>query len=260
MYERYEHEMKYVIARSVFGDLEDRGSVGISIALRIVKQMCSIRQITDANVDKTAAMAAIDRLRVLANATLADQAEDEVERRRREENERERLAQLSLRQRTLSELLLQYAELLKEPNRQQAGYALEVLLERLFRSSELEYRPSFRATAQQIDGAFKFEKFDYLVEVKWTQSEATLDQLTVFKGKVDRKIQSTRGLFLSMAGFRDEVVSEFNRGIGTNVILMDGHDLVLILEGRIDLADALELKTSKAAQEGTLYVPLRLYC
>ncbi|HTW85909.1 MAG TPA: restriction endonuclease [Candidatus Sulfotelmatobacter sp.] len=260
MYERYEQEMKYVIARNVFADLDERSTAGYEIAVRIVQEMCSIRRIADPSVDAAAAKKAIERLKQLANATLISEAEDEVERKRRERLESERLSQLNFRQKTLGELLLKYGELLREANRQKAGYALEELLEDLFRAYELEYRPSYRAAAQQIDGAFKFEKFDYLLEVKWTQDEAGLEQLVAFKGKVDSKIQSTRGLFLSMNGFRADVVEVFHRGTSTNVILMDGHDLVLILEGRIELPDALELKTSKAAHEGTLYVPLRLHC
>ncbi len=42
-----------------------------------------------------------------------------------------------------------------------------------------------------------------------------------------------RGLFVSMVGFRQEVVLEFTRGASSNIILMDGQDLALILEGHI---------------------------
>jgi hypothetical protein len=57
-----------------------------------------------------------------------------------------------------------------------------------------------------------------------------------------------------MPGFRTEVVDEFN-GKGTNLIFMDGRDLIHILEGRIDLRDALEMKIERAAQEGIVFTP-----
>jgi hypothetical protein len=257
MFQRYEQEMKFIIARNIFSDLEERGDTGYQIALSIVREMCSIRQINDDKIDRRAALSSIEVLRNLTATTARETAQEEADRARRADAEQERIKRVSLRQQELTDLRRQYGELLKEPDRQKRGYELERLLERLFRANELEYRASFRSRAQQIDGAFKFEKFDYLVEIRWTQGETDLEELNGFKGKVDRKIQSTRGLFLSMAGFRDEVVAEFQQGIGTNIILMDGHDLAVILEGRMDLADALELKASKAAQEGLIYLPLR---
>lgn len=138
-----------------------------------------------------------------------------------------------------------------------AGYALEELLRDLFNAHEVAYRPSFRAEAQQTDGAFKFDSFDYLVESKWTRDETTLAVLDSFKAKVARKLTSTRGLFISISGFSEQVIAEFEKGSERNVILMSGEDLVLILEGRFSLTDALELKTSRAAHEGSVFVPLR---
>jgi hypothetical protein len=41
-----------------------------------------------------------------------------------------------------------------------------------------------------------------------------------------------------------------------NVILMDGQDLALILEGRVHLGDALRAKAEKASQEGIPFYPL----
>lgn len=76
------------------------------------------------------------------------------------------------------------------------------------------------------------------------------------KTKVDKKITSTRGLFVSIPGFRAEVVLEFTRGVTSNIVLMDGMDLLLILEARVSLIDALEIKIQKAAQEGIILFPL----
>jgi hypothetical protein len=37
---------------------------------------------------------------------------------------------------------------------------------------------------------------------------------------------------------------------------MDGQDLVLILEGRVSLVEALQLKLDKAAQQGVIFYAL----
>ena len=125
----------------------------------------------------------------------------------------------------------------------------------LFALFEIEYRKSFRTETQQIDGHFNFLGFDYLVEAKWRQDQPTEQELGAFKHKVDGKLESTRGIFISIPGFRQEVVAQFN-GRGPNLILLDGQDLIHVLEGRIDLRDGLKKKIEKAAQEGIVFVTL----
>jgi hypothetical protein len=260
MFERYEHEGKYVIARHIFGDLEGLGDTGYDISKKIVQELCSIRSITDDNVDKDTALKALEALRVLSRTAMIESAEDELERKHRVNSAQRRIETTSQRNAELKRCGEAYMSLLREQDKQKRGFAFEKLVEELFRLHELEYRPSYRTATQQIDGAFHYGSFDYLLEVKWTADEATLEALTYFKAKVDRTIQSTRGLFLSVNGFKDEVLDDFQRGTSTNVILMDGFDLTHILEGRITLLDALQLKTTKAAQEGKLFVRLGDHC
>jgi hypothetical protein len=140
-------------------------------------------------------------------------------------------------------------------NRQEAGYSLEDLIKELFALFEIEYRKSYRIDTQQIDGHFRFENFDYLVEAKWRQDMPTEQEIGGFKQKVDTKIESTRGLFISVPGFRPEVVQQFNSH-GGNIILIDGSHIIQILEGRHDLRDVLRTIISKAAQEGLAYTPV----
>lgn len=59
---------------------------------------------------------------------------------------------------------------------------------------------------------------------------------------------------MSVAGYRPDVVDEASDLL--NLILMDGQDLALILEGRISLIEALQLKLDKAAQQGATSYPL----
>ena len=95
-----------------------------------------------------------------------------------------------------------------------------------------------------MDGSFFFHGFTYLVEARWRQDKPTIGDLADFKFKVDGKIESTRGLFISMVGFDDEVLDHFasNSGTRRNVIYMTGHDLALIFGGHIGIVDALLMK------------------
>jgi hypothetical protein len=139
---------------------------------------------------------------------------------------------------------------------QSRGYGLEDLLAELFETHEISYRRPYRTKTEQIDGHFSYKGFDYLVEARWRVNPPDEADLAALKTKVDKKLTSTRGLFVSMAGFRPDVVLEFTRGVSSNIVLMDGHDLTLILEGHVSLTDGLDLKIQKAAQEGIIFFPL----
>jgi hypothetical protein len=72
---------------------------------------------------------------------------------------------------------------------------------------------------------------------------------------VDGTITGTRGPFLSIAGFRAEVVFEFTHGISANTVPMDGPDLTLILEGHVALKDASKLEIQQAGRAGAIDGP-----
>jgi hypothetical protein len=67
-------------------------------------------------------------------------------------------------------------------------------------------------------------------------------------------MKSTRGLFVVIACVRQEVVDELSTS--SSFILMDGQDLMLILEGHVSLVEALRLKIDKASREGVILCPL----
>ncbi|MEU8783246.1 hypothetical protein [Streptomyces sp. NPDC048637] len=74
-----------------------------------------------------------------------------------------------------------------------------------------------------------------------------------FKGKVDGKLDSTRGAFVSMAGYDPDVLDHFvrnARGSRNNIIMFTGQDVSQLFEGRIGLLDALTKKVDAAEQEG----------
>jgi hypothetical protein len=129
------------------------------------------------------------------------------------------------------------------------------LLAGLFKLHEILYQPPYRkGTVEETDGFFTFRGFDYLLEARWRKVQPPIADLRAFSGKVKAKIESTRGLFLSISGFRDEVVTE--AATLSNLILMDGQELALILEGRVSLVEGLQIKLDNAAQKGLLYYSL----
>ena len=259
LYLKYEHEPKFKIARLVIDDLEAMGDEGMLLQKRLLTELCKLRTLPDSEVpDKDAGLDALRKLKRLSQEHDLF-IEDEKARARRRLNDSDTQVQKAReRERKLKELFEAFNELSTSTEYQSRAYSLEDLLKELFNIFEIRYRKSYRADGEQIDGCFNFGGFDYLVEARWRKDVPTLEDLLGFKGKVDRKIESTRGLFVSILGFRDDIIQRLREAGSANLILMDGYDLTLILEGRVSLLDALQAKADKASQEGILFFSLAL--
>jgi len=258
MYDRFADESKFKIARHILEELEGRGEEGFLIQRKIATKLALLRRIPDENVpDRDAASSALRRLKALAveQKLIVKKAKaDSADRKRKAE---EMAAKKSARDKTLRELHVRFCDMARaDEDPQSRGYDLENLLKELFGAWEINYRPPYRTATEQIDGSFRFEGFDYIVEARWRKTQPTYGDLAAFKGKVDGKLSSTRGLFVSMPGFRDETIDRLAVGATSNVLLMDGQDLAMILEQRFELPDALSTKIKKASQEGVIYFPL----
>ena len=123
--------------------------------------------------------------------------------------------------------------------------------------SEFEYSRPYRTTdGEQIDGYFKYEKFDYLVETKWLDGLTKQKDLSIFDGKIRGKAQSTRGLFLSANGFDENAVSKFS-GDAPRIVLMTGEDLAIVLNGQTIFVDAMKVKVNAIVRYGNINFSLR---
>ncbi len=266
LYDRYDHHdfSKAKIARAVLNDLHAMGAAGIDIQCKIVEELCRMdRPHVDAP-DKAKGKEALADLKREATAQqiLVD-PEKAVAMQRRARAEQHLRAQ-QLRRERLSGLEMRFNELLRQDPRSQAerqrrGYALEDLLGDLFEAYDIGYRRPYRITHEQLDGAFHFRGFTYIVEAKWESHAPTFDDLAKFKFKVDGKLDSTRGVFVAMAGFEHDTVDHLfkvARGSRNNLILVDDKDLITIFEGRLALTDALTAKVDAAEQEGRFWHPL----
>lgn len=140
---------------------------------------------------------------------------------------------------------------------QQRGFRLETLFFQLLHLSEFEHTKPFRTQGrEQIDGHFRYEKFDYLVEVKWTQEPTKQPDLSVFDGKIRGKAQSTRGFFISANDFDSTAVQKYS-GDSPRILLMTGEDLALVLSGRVMFVDAMKAKVDAIVRLGNILYPVR---
>lgn len=176
-------------------------------------------------------------------------ARDEAGRRREAERHRQQLRQAISQ--SLGELRTEYQRLITLPP-QERGYALEGLLNRLFEVFDIESKGSFQIRGEQIDGAFTFENIDFLLESKWQKDPVERAHLDIFSSKVERKLENTLGLFVAINGFQSTAVASHSSA-RPSIILMDGSDLMAVLEERIELPELLRRKRKHAAQTGEIY-------
>lgn len=131
---------------------------------------------------------------------------------------------------------------------QKRGYDLEKFLYDLFLLYDLEPKGSFKNYGEQIDGSFTFQGTDYLLEAKWKRQVDRSD-LATFCYKVETKFKTAVGLLVTIDGVTSEAISPDFKSI----IVMDGVDIMTILEGRVTLPDLLFRKRRKAIETGKIY-------
>jgi hypothetical protein len=253
---KHRNEYKFVWARKTLADLS-QSDHGHDLQRRILTELCKLKNVPDSEVqDRDAALDALRKLKSLAVEHDLYVETEKAAGGQRQAFAREKEKLFAERATKLEELRRQFNEALVNPNRQLAGYFLEDLLKELFALFGIDYRKPYKTATEQIDGHVAFEGFDYLVEARWRKEQPGVQEIGGFKAKVDTKLESTRGVFVAVQGIRREVIAQF-QGRGCNVIFWDGADLVEVLEGRVDLQDAMKFKIEKAAQEGRAFVPLR---
>ena len=211
MYDRYSDESKFKIARHILSDLDSMGDDGYLIQKRITTNLCKFRKLPDENVpDRTAGLDALHGLKRLALDQKLIVQKKEGAKGERIREARRKQAGFAARASKMQELRKHFLKLSIMTDRPQSrGYGLEEILVELFAMSEITYRPPYKTQTEQIDGHFNFRAFDYLVEARWRRDPPAEADLAVLKSKADKKITSTRGLFVSIQGFRSEVVAEF---------------------------------------------------
>ena len=171
--------------------------------------------------------------------------------KRRETNTQKMRSSMAFSER-LEDLKARFLSIATNENHQERGYDLEKLLNDLFILFDLDPKSSFKITGEQIDGAFTFDNQDYLLESKWQKKQLSASDLYEFGGKISGKLKNTLGLYISLEGFSNDCLKVENP-ILKSMILLDGLDLMMVLDGRIKLNDLIYLKRRHASQTGEIF-------
>jgi hypothetical protein len=188
---------------------------------------------------------ALDHLRLLVEKRDSDlKVAQAVEARRLAEQQE--VTRASLFSAKLDALRQRFLDYYTDGDRQSRGYGLEEILYDLFLLFELSPRGAFRRAGEQIDGAFSHEGTPFLLEAKWQAVPVRVSDLRDLDGAVGSSLDNTLGLFISINGFSQEALQGYLTGNRPRIICMDGMDLMVVLEGQIDLPDLLGRKREVA--------------
>lgn len=226
--------------------------------LRIMTEVCKmndfshLERLEDGKAKAKTAKQAVEALR---NQMAGHK--DLVEELKKQEERRQQAFEKTLKvkdvQQRLEEIKVDFYQLVSSSDHQARGFKLEKIIKELFALFDLDPKASFKIQGEQIDGGFTFESNDYLFEGKWQQELCNIQDLDAFSGKLTRKLDNTLGLFCSINGFSEDAVKAHSTGRRL-MILMDGSDLMAVLEGRIDLLQLLLRKRRHASQTGNIYL------
>ncbi len=175
-----------------------------------------------------------------------DQEDEQQKSEKRKIKFQENLTKIKENQKIKEDLKTKFNEIFNKSG-QERGFAFEKFLNELFIFYDLSPRGAFKVNGEQIDGAFSHNNRDYLLEAKWQKRQICMSDLYAFRGKIDSKLKSTLGLYVSFNGYSQEVLDTY---IAKEIILIDGQDLYQILEDRISLPDMIEIKRKEAATTG----------
>ncbi|MGH2560413.1 MAG: restriction endonuclease [Thermomicrobiales bacterium] len=209
-----------------------------------------LRELEDGEGKYRAAVEALDTLRKHAAPYRAVQTQEEEAFRRRQ-LERARMEQRRAIASELDTLNRQFFVIARQ-DPQTRGYRLEKLLNDLFVLYDIDARAPFRIQGEQIDGAFTLEGTEFILEAKWQQAPTPPIDLDSFARKVERKLDNTLGLFVSMSGFTTNAVELHSLGHRPSIILMTGEDLAAVLDDRIALPNLIVRKRQHASSTGEI--------
>jgi len=218
-----------------------------------LKSFNHLKQLEGGEVKAKRAKEAVAQLRELVEPHQEIVKEQENIEKRKKEYAEKLKSNKAVRER-LSELNKKFMSIATSSDAQRKGYDLEKLMYDIFELFDLDPKASFKNVGEQIDGAFTLEGTEYLFEAKWKSELIGIQDLDAFSSKVGRKLDNTLGVFLSMNGYSDDGIKAHSIG-RPNIILMDGSDLMAVLEERIDLVTLLIRKKRHASHTGEIFLP-----
>lgn len=233
----------------------DKGRNGL---LRIAKNLIEQQSFPDLqNWEDSAkkikeAHDAVSKLRIYQDRQ-EEEIQSEEEKRKAQKTFQQRQDEISRSQKTLQQLSEQLNDLGKQLGTQQAGYDFQNWFFSLLDFSEIPNRKPYVHEGRQIDGSLTLSGTTYLVELKFTTSQADATDIDTFFKKVTNKADNTMGIMVSISGYSQVAIKEAS-GAKTPILLLDHGHIYMVLGGIMGLSDVIDRIRRHASQTGQAYL------
>ena len=244
---------RYEILDAAFGHLANKPDEGLGQFRAMLQSLINWTHFDSYYFEKLKKLDRAEAERAITHLKQLQEIRDhKLQDQRREREKTEAAAKVSVT--TLPDLKEKFISLLQGAViGARRGYALENVLLSLSKLSSLEVTEPYRVNGEQIDASVKYDGEHYIVEAKWQEKAAANEAVYQFAGKIEGKMYG-RGLFVSIHGFSNNVVSSLVAGKAIKTVFIDGGDLIVVLEGLIDFTDMLDRKIKAAQTKGLIYI------
>src|SRR5579875_966121 len=201
-----------------------------------------------------AAKAAVSALRDYLNRKDDEERSEKEAARRRQVAEEERLKKLRS-QTDLGNLKDRLDSLGARLGTQEDGYAFQDWFYDLMDFFEVDNRRPYVVEGRQIDGSITIDGTTYLVELKFTASQAEATDIDSILKKVNDKADNTMGVTVSMSSYSSVAIQEasFSK---SPLLLLDYSHLYMVLSGVISFPDCVRRIRRHSSQEGKAFLPV----
>ncbi|MED5618735.1 hypothetical protein [Ideonella sp. BN130291] len=137
---------------------------------------------------------------------------------------------------------------------QQGGYAFQTWFYDVLDYCEIQNRRPYVSAGRQIDGSLTLDGTTYLVELKFTGSQAGATDVDSLRSKVDDKADNTMGIMVSISGYSSVAIAQAS-GRKTALLLLDAMHLYMFLTGSMAFQDVILRVRRHASQTGEAFLP-----
>lgn len=259
--ERRKAEPTIKLCQLVVDALEGKGDEGAQVLQRLIADVAERKDLSHLKTVEEK-RAALKRQSDLKSA-IKEYAEKERYRKQKEleaQAERESRAKVSpIDHGKLATFRTRFDQIFVMPKRKERGDAFEILMNDIFSYYCQKSLGPFNRDGEQVDGQFYFDGHYYFVEVRWREDRASAADVSILRDRASAGFGGdVRALFISFNGFSDDCMAALEkRSSGERVILMDGADLRVVLNGDIAFDVLLDEKLARAVRAETPFVSAR---
>jgi hypothetical protein len=248
---------KYEIVREVLVRLNDKGEATLRERREVLKRVIEFEDFSTCwpndQLKAKGLVAEIRRVVDVKDSFGRMRLEQEVERKKRLEEENRKIAAQEERRARLEQVKKDLYMLFGLADAHKRGNQLENVLNRLFQTAGILVREAFRrvpptgeGVVEQIDGVIELDGEIYLVEMKWWDKRLGTGEVSQHLVRVFSR-HCARGLLISYSEFTDPAITMCKDSLARMVVVLCGlQEIVQLLEREGDLAEFLRTKVRAA--------------